>query len=254
VFSLAVVMASLFVAAAVGSGGGAPWALAAVGGLIVASSILLPALPVPTASVSATRPERRRRRPRRRVASRPLVLLGAMAAVAYLVENAWQSWAAIQLHASTGASLRTAAAAPAVFAGAAAVGRFSGHRLIARVRPGVLVAAGAVTAAAGTTLAALASVPAAAFAGIAIAGLGTAVCAPTLISLSRHHAAPSDHGAASGTVVTIAYLGFVFGPALVGLSAGAFSLRSALLGVAGASLVLAAATRGRSLGGDRGAG
>jgi fucose permease len=180
------------------------------GALIVVASIGLLAFSGSTAPVAATPPQKRGRPLRRRLASRPLVLLGAMAAVAYLVENAWQSWAAIQLHASTGAPLRTAAAAPAVFAGAAAVGRFSGHRLIARVRPAALVAAGAVTAAAGSALAGLTSVPAAGMAGIAIAGLGTAVCAPTLISLSRHHSAPSDHGAATGTVVTIAYLGFVF--------------------------------------------
>jgi MFS family permease len=127
-----------------------------------------------------------------------------------------------------------------VFAGAAAVGRFSGHALAARISPATLVTAGAVTAAAGSAVAALAAVPAAAMAGIAVAGIGTAVCAPTLISLSRHHVAPADYGAATGTVVTLAYLGFVFGPALVGLAAGAVSLRAALLGVAVAALVLAA--------------
>jgi hypothetical protein len=44
-------------------------------------------------------------------------------------------------------------------------------------------------------------------------------------------------------VVTIAYLGLVFGPALVGLGPGAFSLRSALLGVAVAALLLAVASQ-----------
>jgi fucose permease len=238
VFSLAVVLASLAVAAVTRGGAEWPWPLAAVGAVIVAAAVVL--LRFAPASSSAPR-ARRAELAARRVLSRPLVILGVLGAVAYLVENAWQSWAAIHLHASTGASLHTAAAAPAVFAGAAALGRFAGHAVAARIGPGTLVSAGAVTAAAGTTLAALASTPLAGLAGIAIAGLGTAVCAPTLISLSRQHVAPADHGAATGTVVTLAYLGFVVGPALVGLAAGAFSLRSALLGVAGAALVLAAA-------------
>lgn len=242
VFSLAVVLASLAVAAVVSSGNGPPWSLAAVGALIVATAIALLVFVPSMASAGGPRRPEPDRRARHRVLSRPLVTLGVLAAVAYLIENAWQSWAAIQLRASTGASIHVAAAAPAVFAGAAALGRFAGHRLAARVRPAMLVAASGVTAAAGTTLAALASVPPVGFAGIAIAGLGTAVSAPTLISLSRHHAAPSDHGAATGAVVTIAYLGFVFGPALVGLGAGAASLRSALLGIAVAAVLLAAAS------------
>jgi MFS family permease len=242
VFSASVVVASLAVAALVGGGHGPPWSLAVVGALIVAASFALLAVGQRTPELDPDPDPPIARGPRRRVLSRPLLILGGLAAVAYLVENAWQSWAAIQLHSSAGASVHTAAAGPAVFAGAAAFGRFSGHAVAARVTPRKLVAAGAVTAAVGSAAAALATAPATVMAGIAIAGCGTAVCAPTLISLSRRHAPPADYGAATGTVVTIAYLGFVFGPALVGLAAGVLSLRAALLGVAGAALLLAAAS------------
>jgi fucose permease len=237
VFSVAVVAASLGVAAGYPNGGGRPWPLVGTGAVIVAVAIPLAVVPVlrsaPVARASITV------RQRRRIVTRPLVILGVLAAVAYLVENAWQSWAAIQLHTATAASPRTAAAAPAVFAGAAAVSRFAGHGVARRIRPATMVTIGALVASGGSALAASSHHAVACLAGVAVAGLGTAVCAPTLISLARHHADPADHGAATGTVVTIAYLGFVIGPALVGLAAGAFTLRVALVAVAAAAFGLA---------------
>lgn len=90
--------------------------------------------------------------------SRPLLVLGALAAIAYLIENAWQSWGAIQLHSTVGASLRLAALAPAAFALAAAVARLSAHRLARGVKPAMLPAA-AAAAAAGSAVAALGHTP-----------------------------------------------------------------------------------------------
>ncbi|MDT4933108.1 MAG: hypothetical protein QOK11_1000, partial [Pseudonocardiales bacterium] len=66
---------------------------------------------------------------------------------------------------------------------------------------------------------------------IAVAGLGTSVCAPTLIAIAglpRY----GRQGAATSTVITVAYLGFAVGPAAIGLVAGATSLRTALVAVA----------------------
>jgi hypothetical protein len=44
-------------------------------------------------------------------------------------------------------------------------------------------------------------------------------------------------------VTTVAYLGFLLGPALVGVAADATSLTAALAGVAGVALLLAALAR-----------
>jgi MFS family permease len=171
-----------------------------------------------------------------------LLLLGALGAVAYLIENAWQSWASIQLHGTLGASSPLAAAGPAVFAGCAAAGRFVGHLLQRRLTPPALFAAGAGLAAVGSALAALAASVAEAFVGIALAGLGTSVCAPTLIS-SAGRLAPRAPGAATGTVISLSYVGFVFGPAAVGLLAQVTTLRMALAAVAAAAVGLALAGR-----------
>jgi hypothetical protein len=76
-----------------------------------------------------------------------------------------------------------------------------------------------------------------------VAGVGTSVCAPTLIGLAGRIAAPGERGSAVSAVTTMAYAGFLVGPAAVGLAAGATSLSAALAGVAVVSALLALAAR-----------
>jgi len=216
VFSVAVVTSSLGVAAAAGhDNGGQPWALVVVAGVLVVAAVLSTRLSTahPVSDLAPAGPPRR--------FSAPLLIIGGLAALAYLVENAWQSWGAIHLHATIGASLSMSALAPAVFATAAALGRFAGHALSGAMPAAALFGIGAATAAAGSTFAAL----------------GTSVCAPTLITLAGRTTLDA-HGDATGTVITLAYLGFVLGPAAVGLVAGATTLPTALLGVAIVAAVL----------------
>jgi len=229
VFSVAVVTSSLGVAAAAGhDNGGQPWALVVVAGVLVVAAVLSTRLSTahPVSDLAPAGPRRR--------FSAPLLIIGGLAALAYLVENAWQSWGAIHLHATIGASLSMSALAPAVFATAAALGRFAGHALSGAMPAAALFGIGAATAAAGSTFAALAPTTALVLLGI---GLGTSVCAPTLITLAGRTTLDA-HGDATGTVITLAYLGFVLGPAAVGLVAGATTLPTALLGVAIVAAVL----------------
>ncbi len=174
---------------------------------------------------------------------RPLLVLGALAAIAYLVENAWQSWSAVYLESSLGAAAGIAALGPALFGASAAAGRLGGHALAHRVSERVLLAAGAAIGAAGTLVAALAGSVPVALAGIAVAGLGTSVCAPTLLGLAGRLVAPDQRGSAVSAVTTLAYTGFLVGPAAVGLVASATSLSAALAGVAGVAALLAALAR-----------
>jgi hypothetical protein len=231
VFSLAVVASSLGVAAVSKGGPGRAWALLGVGVALVAVAALSATLSVaPTSPIANSSSGRTNW-------SRPLLLLGGLAAVAYLVENAWQSWGAIQLHSTVGTSLQVAAFAPAVFALAAASGRLTAHRLTSGIAPAALFGGAATLAAAGSALAALGPTTGWVLAGIAVAGLGTSVCAPILIGLAGQPA-NGRQGAATGAVITLAYLGFVLGPAAVGLVAGAFTLPTALLAVAALALGL----------------
>jgi predicted MFS family arabinose efflux permease len=187
-------------------------------------------------------PAQRERLPLLRI-PRPLLVLGALAAIAYFVENAWQSWSAVYLESSLGAAAGIAALGPALFGASAAAGRLGGHALAERVSDRGLLAAGASIGAAGTLLAALADSVPVALAGIAIAGLGLSVCAPTLLGLAGRLVAPHQRGGAVSAVTTLAYTGFLIGPAAVGLVAGATSLSAVLAGVAGIAALLAALAR-----------
>jgi len=171
----------------------------------------------------------------------PLLLLGlgALCALAFVVENAWQTWSAVQLEKTLDAGA-VSAVAPAVFAGAAMTGRLGGNVLAARVARHNLIVLGALLAALGSAVGALAPLPAVALVGIGLAGLGTSVCAPTLISMAGSWAGPHARAAAVSTVTTVAYLGFLLGPPAVGLTAAATSLPTALLAIASLALVLAA--------------
>jgi MFS family permease len=99
--------------------------------------------------------------------------------------------------------------------------------------------AGAVAGAAGTLLAALAPVAALALVGVAMAGAGISICAPILFSIAGRSADEAVRGAAVSIVTTIAYLGFLIGPAVVGLLADATTLRASLAAAAAIALVLA---------------
>jgi predicted MFS family arabinose efflux permease len=173
----------------------------------------------------------------------PLLVLGILAAIAFVVENAWQSWSAVQLETTFEAPAGVAALGPAIFAGAAALGRSAGQVLARHLADRAILALGASIGAAGTLLGALAPGRALALVGVGIAGLGTSVCAPTLFSLAGRSAGPANRASAVSTVTTLAYLGFVLSPALVGLAAEATSLRAALGGIALLAALLAFASR-----------
>jgi MFS family permease len=171
----------------------------------------------------------------------PLVALGGLCALAFFVEGSWQTWGAVHLQNTLGASAALSAAAPAVFAASAAVGRIAGQGLRAPER--VALTGAATLAAAGTAVAATAASPGIALVGIAVAGLGTSICAPTLIAIAGRRALPERRGSAVSVVTTVAYLGFLLGPAAVGVAADATTLRTALAAVAGLALLLALLAR-----------
>ena len=234
-FSVAVVVASLATAGmrAVGAG-----ALPVLGGVFVLTAVVTVTALVPGARSPVIRAGRRT--PRRKFRAEPaLLIFGGVCALAYVVENAWQSWSAVHLDTTLGAAPALASSAPAVFAAAAATGRISGNALLRRVQPIRLLMIGAVVAAAGTLLAATAGSAWVALAGIGVAGLGTSVCAPTIIGIAGTWAGPDRRAGAISTVTTIAYLGFLLGPAAVGVVSAVWSLPAALGAVAVLALLVA---------------
>jgi MFS family permease len=231
-FSIAVVLASLSTAGLRAAGAGA---LPVLGGVFILIALVVALVLLPGAT--KIKPVVQDKAPRKLEPA--LLVFGGLCALAFVVENAWQSWSAVHLDTTLGASPALASSAPAVFAAAAATGRLTGNALLKRLKPTQLLVAGGIIAALGSALAAVAGNPWLALVGIAIAGLGTSVCAPTLISMAGAWAGPERRASAISTVTTIAYLGFLLGPAAVGLFSSLWSLPTALGGVAVLAVVVA---------------
>jgi MFS family permease len=234
IFSVAVVAASLGTAGLRAAGANALPVLAGVGVVIVAVAVGVLAPGSRDDSLKTGGPTAKRR------LEPVLLVFGGLCALAYVVENAWQSWSAVHLDTSLNAAPALASSAPAVFAAAAATGRITGNALLRRLRPTQLLVAGGAIAAAGSLCAAVAGNAWLALFGIGVAGLGTSVCAPTIIGLAGAWAGPERRAGAISTVTTIAYVGFLVGPAAVGAASAAWSLPTALGGVAVLALLVAA--------------
>jgi MFS family permease len=239
VFSSAVVLASLGTGLLRGAGAPlvAPFLL-----VVVAAALAALAVIAAPAGPGTLQPARRAEAPeaRRAVTLRmlPLLVVGGLAALAFAVENAHQSWSAVYLVDVLSAPPALAAAGPAVFAAVVALTRFAVSTLRSEHATAVMIG-GAAAAAAGTTVLAAATSLAIALIGLGLAAGGTAVLFPTLISLVAAHVEDPARGAATAVVTTVAYTGFLAGPVYVGAWAGAVGLPGAMLAVAGLAAALA---------------
>jgi MFS family permease len=168
-----------------------------------------------------------------------LLVLGFLGALAYWVENTWESWGAVHLERTLGAEPVVSALGPAVFATAMTIGRLTVHRVAHRGAERTVLVAGATAAGVGTALAAVAPVVPVALVGIVVAGAGCSVCAPTLVSIAGRAASPNERATVIGSLTTLMYLGFLVGPAAVGGVAELTTLRVSIGVVAALAFLLA---------------
>ncbi len=171
---------------------------------------------------------------------RILLLIGALVAASFLVEDAVQSWSALRLERGLGAPPWLSGLGPGLFAAAMTAGRLGTHLLGARFTEVRLVVGGGLLIAGGSVLLAFATVPWVALTGIGVVGAGASVLAPTLFSAVGRRSAPGRQGADLAAVSALGYVGFLAGPPLVGLVSGASSLPVALglVGVFGLMLAI----------------
>ena len=246
VFSASVVVASLASGAlrASGSTVAVPFLLvaAAAGAAgIIALTTARTSSPVPRRAAHPKPSKRPRRRPDSTLRLLPLLIIGGLAAVAFAVENAHQTWSAVYLSDVQSAGPALAAAGPAVFAAVVALTRFAVAPLSTAYATAVLIT-GATAAAAGTTLEARAPTVSITLAGLGLAAAGTAVLYPTLLGLVAGQVDETVRGAATSVVTTVAYLGFLAGPVYVGRWAAAVGLPGAMVAVAAVAAGLALLT------------
>jgi MFS family permease len=168
-----------------------------------------------------------------------VLVLGCLGALAFWIESAWQNWGAVFLERTLDATAALSSLGPALFAASMAAGRLAGNRLLRRWSERRLLVAGSLIAGAGTAVAAAAPTSAIALAGIVFAGAGCSVLAPTILGLAGGAAARSERATVIGSTTTLMYLGFLLGPAVVGVLADVADLRISLGAVGVLGLLLA---------------
>ena len=167
-----------------------------------------------------------------------LVSLTVLGFCMFLSEGAIADWSAVYLKQVLNAGPGLAAAAYAAFSIGMAACRLLGDRLTARMGPVMTVRGSALLAAAGLSLALLAQSPYWALPGFALTGAGFAVIVPIVFGAGGR--VPSIlSGAGIAMVSGSGYIGFLFGPPIIGFIAQSSSLRLALLVVVALSLLAA---------------
>ena len=172
----------------------------------------------------------------------PLAVLGVLAALGLIAEGAIYDWSVLYMQQELGSPQKQAALAYAAFSAAMAAARFGGDAMRARFTPIALLRGSGLLAAAAMTLVLLTDLPWLALVGFAGVGIGFANVVPILFGASAR--VPGVEPATGiAAVSAVAYLGFMAGPAVIGLLARASSLTAALYVVVIFAVALAASAR-----------
>lgn len=160
----------------------------------------------------------------------PLVLLGGgVILLASLAEAGTETWSALHLERSIGTSPALGALGPAILGLTMGLGRLAGQALSRRVPEARLMQAGGTLAALGAVLGAVAPGPITAFAGIALVGAGASVIVPIALAVVGRGAAGAERARRIAHASVIGFVGYVGGPALMGMISALADLRTAFL-------------------------
>ncbi|MED5620048.1 MFS transporter [Ideonella sp. BN130291] len=171
-----------------------------------------------------------------------LLWIGLLAAAGLLAEGAMYDWSVLYLKQDLRSDAGTASLAYASFSAAMAIARFAGDWVRARMSPVALLRWSGALGAAGMALALLVAQPAVALFGFALVGLGFANVVPVLFSAAaKVPGVTPAHGIAA--VSSLAYLGMMAGPPLIGVIAEHQSLTAGLFTVVLFAAVLALSAR-----------
>lgn len=226
---------SAALAAGVGPQAHLLWVAAAmVLAVAIASTRMLPPIAAPADAPPASRGFRLPRG--------MLAVLGVLAALGLIAEGAIYDWSVLYMQQELRSPQEQAALAYASFSAAMAAARFGGDALRARFSPAALLLGSGALAAAAMTLVLVTDQPWVALAGFAGVGVGFANVVPILFGASAR--IPGLEPASGiAAVSAVAYLGFMAGPAVIGLLARASSLTAALYVVVVFAVALAASAR-----------
>jgi MFS family permease len=209
------------------AGGQPSWILGGVA-CVIAATVLVNLKP-------SAPPEPAQRRAR---VERPLLVVGAVLGVAFLVESGLEGWSALFLERTLDSGPAISGLGPGMFAGAMAAGRLLAQKIEGPSVVARMVFAG-IAASVGLIVAASAQHAVVALVGFVIAGAGLALSAPTLFALAGRLGGEGGRGSAVSTVAILGYLGFLVGPPLIGGVSSVSSLRGGFLFLFAMAVVLA---------------
>ena len=189
-------------------------------GVVLGMSILIALVKLPTASAGS----------KTKGLKRPplgLVILGALAFLAFVGEGSMADWSALYLQKSLAATPSVAALGFAAYSLGMTTVRFMGDRLTRILGDEAVIRGGAGLAAVGLACALILRHPTAAIVGFSLVGAGLANVVPILFrAASRVQGIAPVVGIA--TASTVGYFGFLTGPPVIGMVAEGSSLTIAL--------------------------
>ncbi len=225
-FSAAAAVGALASGAALAAGSSYGAVYVGLAGVLAVAALALTRVPLPP-HVLEPGEERPPGGARRLLALPGVALATVIVTLCFLGDGAIEGYAGLYLRGVLESGPLLAGAAFGAFHVAMTAGRLGGAVLIARVGERRVLALAGGGASVAMAVTASAQAPALAGAGLLLVGLALAPVVPIALSLAGR-SAPGRAGAAVGVVVTAGYAAFIAGPPLVGLLAGATSLRAAL--------------------------
>ena len=203
---------------------------------VLASLYLLTSPRPPTVKSTSTAIDRHS--PRRRWwqgLTVPLLLLGGIGTLAYLIEGAVVDWGGVFSLGPLGADLADAGLAYAGFSAAMAIMRLIGDRLQRWISRQTLLIAGSAVAAVSCLAFALSPTLPFSIAAAFVMGFGLANVVPIVFAIAGQQPdRPPGEGIAA--VAALAYAGFLGGPPLIGWLASQTDLRIAFVAIAALAL------------------
>lgn len=145
-----------------------------------------------------------------------VLLLGLIAALGAFQEMAVQSWAAIFVETALGASAIIGGIAPAAFMLGLSGGRFAAHMLERRFEPMRLVVAAAIIGVPAFLLIAASSTWQMVLVGFVLAGIAVGPIEPTIFRAVTQRGTEGSRGKMLSVVTTIAYVGYLTSPPVLG--------------------------------------
>lgn len=240
-FSLGGMLGALAAGALIKGGVPAPWQLVWVG--VIVSVVAVMAAMAMQRGLTNLPPPKSGSVSQQSIHKNPLlIILGVLCFAGMSAEGAMYDWGVLYLYQEVGASQARAAWGYAAFAGAMAIGRFTGDNIRRRFSEITLLKLGGYTTALAMLAVLLSNHLWVAFVGFMVMGLGLSMVVPMLYNAASR-AAGNDRAGGIASVSAIGYLGFLLGPPVIGQLAEWTSLSWALALVVPMATLLGWGTR-----------